>query len=170
MDNNGFYTDWEKKKLYSNPDIATKSYSHHTTVKIYQGADFLIYSYDSAGELKIHTSVMVVSINIENEGITVQMIDKKTYRMFKVSYGIEFLGTNSVLSHVPYRCFLERTVKETHSGKLYEGLAAGLVLMMKSDPQFQRVGHTYVIPHAAVDKYFYKGELDQALMRHEEIE
>ncbi len=169
MDSNGFYTDWEKKKLYSNPKIATKSYSHHTTVKIYQGADFLIYSYNVAGELEIHTSVMVVGIHVENEGVTVQMMDKKTYRVFKVGYGIEFLGTNSVLSHVPYRCFLERSVKELYSGNIHEGLTAGLIFMMKSDPISQRIGHTYIISHAKVDNYFYKGELDKALRYHEEV-
>ncbi len=168
MDHKGFYDDNEKKTLYTLDGVPARSYTHHTTMKIYQGADFLIYSYDDDKKLRVHTSVMVVGINVENEGVTIQLLDKKSYRLFKVGYEINYFGHNSILSHVPYRCFLERSVKETQTGFIHEGLSAGIVFMMKSDPQFQRPGHMYIVPHGMLDRYFYQGEVEQALQRQEE--
>jgi len=152
-----FLNDHEKLQHYSEvAGVDLSSYKCETTLKIYVGADFLIYKYNHAGELEVLSSILVVDMAIGDKGLKVTMIDKQKYNLFVVYDVPAHLGGYNLMAHLPYRCFIERTVKHTVRGNLIYGLTGGVLCYMQSDPTTETPGHTYIVPqHQAADVLGY---------------
>lgn len=159
-----FYTDAEKLEYFSSVSkVDIEEYPHCTTFKIYEGADFLVYTYDDKNNLKLYSSIMVTGVQIlDTEGIRIDFINKRNFGLSKVGDIPVKLGTYDIVAYVPYRCYLERTVKELPSGKILEGITGGMVCCMKSNPNYRIPGDTYMIPNHLASSYFENGEFEEA--------
>ncbi len=162
-----FYTDEEKLEYFSSVSkVDVGLYPHCTTFKVYEGADFLVYTYDDKKNLKLYSSLIVSGVQALNvEGLRVTLINKRSYSIFRVGDVPVNLGTYDIAAYIPYRCFLERTVKELPSGKIIEGITGGMICCMKSNPNYRVPGDTYMIPNHLAHSYFEDGEFEAAVNR-----
>ncbi len=164
MRNSGFLTEDEKLKFYANDNgIDMRECPELIKLKVFRGAEFLVYGFDKEEGLKIHTSFIVTGISADDDkGVTVTFMDKKSYQQFKLDSRPRRLGEYTPLVHVPTNTWIERTVKTVKYGPKKEGLAT-LVCCHLQSLQTKRIpGHTYVIPQQLVLQYLAEDELQEA--------
>lgn len=161
-----FLTDEEKIKYYSaRSNVSTQNYKHQKTLKVYEGAELMLYHYDQEGALIIDTVLVVTDINMNSQGIKTAVIDRKEFRINRIGDIPNKIYPFDILTHMPPRCFIERTIKKTRNNKYIQGLATGVYFKSKSDPTQKIPEHVQVIPLLKARDHFAPEELDLAFAR-----
>lgn len=164
--NGQFLTDEEKIQYYSErSNVAINYYNHHKTMKVYEGAELMLYHYDEDGVLIIDTVLVVTGINLDSQGVKITFLDRKEFRINRVGDIPTKVRPFDIVTHMPPRCFIERTVKKTRRGRYIQGLTTGIYFKSKSDPELKTSNHVQIVPLIKARECFESDELDLALAR-----
>lgn len=161
-----FLSDEEKLEYYSCiSGLNMKSWPYAFEVKMYEGAEALLYHYDKAGQLFFDTVVMCTDLTVTDKGIRVNLVDRKDFRVIKAGDIPNPLPGYNILTHTPYRCIIERTLKRTYNDKMMQGVTASLCFRSKSDPDKKMAGHTQAMPLNKAPYHFPKVPYEVAIAR-----
>jgi hypothetical protein len=156
----GFMSDEDKLKHFAKfSNINLDDYPYATTLKVYEGSEFLVYGFTQDEELKLYTSFIVTDMCATSSGFDITLLDKQDYTIFKVGDIPTSMKGYNLVGHIPYRCSVERSVKVTPRGKTILGLTCGMVCRLRSSPLEELPGHAYIIPQHKVLQYFTEEEL-----------
>jgi len=163
MSNYEFFTDEEKLVHYAKlNNVNLNSYKFSTQLKVYEGAEIMLYHYASEGELVIDTVFMCVGLRADIHGIKCTLVDRKTFRIIQIGeFPCEILN-KSIVFHTPYRCVMERTLKSTSRGKMMQGLTSSICVMARSNPVHRKAGYSQAISLLRTKDFFTPEELDLA--------
>lgn len=162
-----FLTDQEKLEYYAQlGDVDLQRYPYVSSVKIYEGAEILMYYYDSHRKLHIVSVLLCTDIRIDRNGIKVTMLDKKSYKIMRVGEIPHNILDFDILFHTFHRCAVERVVKRTKAaGRYIQDITTALCFRSTSDPKEELPYHVQAVPYTAVKKRFTEDEFEDALQR-----
>lgn len=165
-----FLNDREKAIHYAAVSgVNLKDYPSETCVKVYEGAELMVFHTDQNDELVINAVMTCTNITATNQGLKITLIDRETFRISIVGDVPNRLFAWDIISHVPYRCMIERTLKRSQRKRPIQGLAAGVVIRARSGVDQRVPGHLQVMSMYDVKKWFTPEELEVAYNRVEEV-
>lgn len=128
-----FFTDEEKLKYYAGiSKIDLNVYSILRTLKVYEGAEILLYHWQGQ-EALFDTVIVCTNITATDRGLRISFIDRKRLRLFTVGDVPNLIWPYDIVSHVPYSCEMERTVKVTGKGKTIQDLTVQICFRISDE-------------------------------------
>ena len=166
----GFLSDAEKMRHYMEVSgFSCDVYNFRMLLKIYEGGEILIYHFNSKGILVYDTVLMCTGFSASDKGMQATFVDRKDFKVTNVRDVPNKIAGRDLLTSMPVRCMIERTIKITASGCPIQGISAAIMLYMKSDPKDRIPGHHYAIGLTRVKKMFSPAEIFQAEERAAQI-
>lgn len=157
-----FLTDEQKLKHFcAMSGVDLDVYRHGQTLKVYEGSEIMMYHYDEMGWPVFDTTALCTDIVLTEKGLRVSLINKRTYKIAKVGDVPNKLWGMEIVSHVPYHCIVEKTLKKSrsHQGAVMQSLSSGICLLSKSHPKIKKPGHIHAISMNNVERFFSPEEL-----------
>lgn len=120
-----FLSDTEKVEFYAKKSgVAMRQFPARNIIKVYEGADILVYHRESGGTVVFDTTLRCTGLLLTRQGMMVTLVDRKTYAIYTVIDAPGTIGSYGMVVKVPSRCLIERTVKVGSGGETLEGVTA----------------------------------------------
>lgn len=162
-----FLNDTEKLEYYAQiSGCDLQKYFHAFDVRIYEGAEILLYHYDQRGRLEIDTIMLCTDITVNERGIRITVVDKRDFKVVKIGEIPNKFNGLPIVTHAPYFMRVERTVKRTENGKMIKGLSSIMCFRSQSLPGKKIAGHIQAVPY--ITAHHKLTDLEGALQRLEE--
>lgn len=163
-----FFNEEEKLKFYA--DISNCNLTEYwltSSVKVYTGAEIVLFHWSSDQELIFDTVLMCTNISLSNDlGVKVTLIDRRNNNISTITeIPSLFNGGYNIVSHVPYRCMIERTIKMTKQRRPLQGITSTITFRSKSRPISRIPGHVQAANYTTLWKLFGHEDIDLALAR-----
>ncbi len=166
MRNYGFLNDQDKLKYYAEKEnVDYKVFNQINFVKVYEGAEVMLYHFDSNDDLIIETILTCSGIQASIKGVAITFVDKQTFKITTINKIPNTISPYQIIAHSPFRCTLEATVKKTSTGKFIEGLTTSACFRARSHPEKRKANDTQAISMLRVNDFFSEEELDLAYAR-----
>ena len=139
-------------------------YNSIRTYHIFFKGEFLLYTFEHTGKLEILSTYMVLEPQLSDiGGLTYMLLNKKDFRIMKVTTVPKLLRGTDITVQVPPVCRVERTAKQTADGKVLTGLTAQMKVFQKYDAQYRHTGEHYMIPLWNAERVLGAKNLQEAL-------
>lgn len=146
-----FLDDAEKLEYFSGSDDIS-GLNYRSTMKAFECAEYLLYTFKEDKTLHIITAFQVVDISMNGFGVAIKLIDKKTYKVWTIGDTPVFLNGLHIALHIPYRCTIERSVRVPDKGKPQRGLTTGIVALTQYHRESAHIGGVYIVPQNLAQK------------------
>lgn len=155
----GFLSDEQKVDHFKGiAGLSKDQYNYVSTLKIYEGAEILLYHYNKNGLLCFDTVLCCAGFVANEKGMKVTLINRKDFKITTIGDIPNPIANLDILTSVPVRCVMERTVKVTQGGHRILGMATAVLFRGKSNPIHRLPGHVHAIPLTKARKYFQVDE------------
>lgn len=164
-----FLSDEEKLNYFSSiSKINLREYPHVFDMKVYEGLEILLFHYtDKYRDLQtpviFDTVLTCTDISASDKGLRVSLFDRKAARLIKVGDVPNKMGDYDIITHIPYTCQVEKTMKRTYGDKIIQGLCASVCFRTRSTPLQRQPGEIQAMPYQRAQKLFTVNEYRAAI-------
>jgi len=145
--------------------IELNVYWYGKTLKVFEGAEIMLYHYDLQGDLIINAVLMCTGITMNHFGLSVTLVNRENFMIYNIGDHMKNIHPLDIVFHTPYNSYVERTVRVSQRGAIMTGITAAVDVRSKSDPKSRIPLHSQAISLIKVDSFFTEEELDFAYAR-----